>query len=106
MSFGGTERRVVEAGFESARAAVGEEPDEFAWQLQPVSLTGPSVIPGMFRLPYQDEVGGWTIRIAIPSGLPGGAGIKRRISIREYELYETDEGPGHRLMYAEVLPLT
>jgi hypothetical protein len=106
VTFNGSERRVVEAGFEWAAGTSTQKPDAFAWQIQPVSLAGPSIIPGMFRLPYKEEAGGWTIRVAVPAGLPGGPGVLRQIAIREYELYDTDEGPGHRLMYAEVVPLS
>jgi len=105
VKFKGSERRVVEAGFEWARTTGDAIPDEFAWELEPISL-GPSIAPGMFRLPYDEAAGGWTSRIQVPAGLPGGPGIQRRISIREYDLYDTDDKPGHRLMYSEALLIT
>lgn len=95
----------MEAGFEWARASGTTEPDEFAWQLQPVFSSGNPIVQGMVRLPYDEVAGGWTTRVQVPFGLPGGPGIRRRISIREYELYNTDDKPGQRLMYAEALPL-
>jgi hypothetical protein len=97
-------RRVLELGFEWAEAA-GTVIDEFQWKLHAIQSEVDTIFPGMMRLDYSDEVKGWHAKVSIPPNLESGSNIKRRIVLRELEIYKTDTGTGHRLVYAGALML-